>query len=671
MKKIIIGVLTLSLCFVVLGVTQVRGEETDIKKEIAAIEAMLESIQAEIKGKTEGVETVKTIEGVPSGFTFTRNMGIGARGADVKHLQIVLNSDADTRLTQTGPGSPGNETEYFGPITQGAVRKFQSKYSSEILAPIGLTSPTGFVGVQTRAKLNTILSKGAPTKEDPGSSLAEVVKALEEINKAIKDLRERVDAIDKPATGEEGVLSVELRSDIIDEEVPANGKAQVALFRIKAEDSDIDIRRVDLYFNHSGTHSVTATEFRRYVANVALYTEDKKLQDITLSTSNPGRDDKYIRFSNIDLKVSEGEYKDLIVEITGTGRDETKVLEIGFTDSMAIRGIDEAGISQYAGGSAIRRTFTFTGEEIGALEVRRDADNLREGVAMVSEKNRTQVELLRFTVTAKHSDVEINDLTFFIEEENTSLALSQILQNAMLYKGSERVKTASVNSSDGETVFAGMSIEIPKGKTETFVLKADALRTKISDQGASLRAVLNKGDNEKTGYDINDNDVGIDRDVNGYKQHLYVIAPEIVLTNTDIERVEITKGSDDRAAGEIEFKIKAVGGDIYFEKKEDVKNANEGAVDIEGFDLSFASFTSKARSKTNPLGLTGDYYYVLAGNERDVEIGLESINASERNRFEVSALRWIVKDENGDAMEFEWKGFFVEDLKTGRVSLYW
>ncbi len=61
MKKIIIGVLTLSLCFVVLGVTQVRGEETDIKKEIAAIEAMLESIQAEIKGKTEGVETVKTI----------------------------------------------------------------------------------------------------------------------------------------------------------------------------------------------------------------------------------------------------------------------------------------------------------------------------------------------------------------------------------------------------------------------------------------------------------------------------------------------------------------------------------------------------------------------------------------------------------------------------------
>ena len=99
-------------------------------------------------------------------FTFLSNLKLGDSHPDVIELQKALNSDPRTRVAKTGPGSQGSETYYFGPLTRSAVLRFQEVYKSEILSPIGLLSPTGYVGPLTRLQLNR-LSSASKTAVNP------------------------------------------------------------------------------------------------------------------------------------------------------------------------------------------------------------------------------------------------------------------------------------------------------------------------------------------------------------------------------------------------------------------------------------------------------------------------------------------------------------------------
>jgi|SRR3989344_240121 len=97
-------------------------------------------------------------------FVFLNNLRQGDNSIDVFELQKLLNSDPRTQIAVFGPGSPGNETTYFGTLTYRAVIKFQALYSQQILAPAGVLVPTGFVGPSTRAQLNLLATQyNAPT----------------------------------------------------------------------------------------------------------------------------------------------------------------------------------------------------------------------------------------------------------------------------------------------------------------------------------------------------------------------------------------------------------------------------------------------------------------------------------------------------------------------------
>jgi len=124
----------------------------ELKSEIARISVLISQLQVQLVEFGE----IPTYEGIPSGFTFQSNLKFGAINEDVRYLQIILNSVSDTKLAESGVGSPGHETNYFGPLTKAAVIKFQEKYIEDILTPWELTKGTGFVGKTTRTKLNEL-----------------------------------------------------------------------------------------------------------------------------------------------------------------------------------------------------------------------------------------------------------------------------------------------------------------------------------------------------------------------------------------------------------------------------------------------------------------------------------------------------------------------------------
>lgn len=102
-----------------------------------------------VKGSVTEPATLST---VPALGAISRMLTLGSVGADVRTLQVILNSDAATRVAENGVGSAGQETTRFGSQTLAAVKKFQEKYG---LARAG-QSGYGTVGPKTRAKLNQL-----------------------------------------------------------------------------------------------------------------------------------------------------------------------------------------------------------------------------------------------------------------------------------------------------------------------------------------------------------------------------------------------------------------------------------------------------------------------------------------------------------------------------------
>src|SRR3989344_6771114 len=161
-KKIIAVVTTMTVAAWMVPGSAFALTADELQVQINALMAQLATLQSQLATVQTGT-TGGAITGVPADFSFTANLKQGSSGNAVKYLQIVLNSDSATQIAASGVGSMGSETTFFGALTKAAVVKFQDKYASEVLTPLGLTAGTGFVGAGTRAKLNAMLGVTAPT----------------------------------------------------------------------------------------------------------------------------------------------------------------------------------------------------------------------------------------------------------------------------------------------------------------------------------------------------------------------------------------------------------------------------------------------------------------------------------------------------------------------------
>ncbi|HVV15347.1 MAG TPA: peptidoglycan-binding domain-containing protein [Candidatus Paceibacterota bacterium] len=105
-------------------------------------------------GQVLGAETETPSEGEQCSTallsTYMR-MGQPNDLAEVAKLQVFLNGEMGSDLAVTG---------VFDAATDASVRAFQAKYASEVLAPWGITEPTGYVYKLTQWKINMINCAG-------------------------------------------------------------------------------------------------------------------------------------------------------------------------------------------------------------------------------------------------------------------------------------------------------------------------------------------------------------------------------------------------------------------------------------------------------------------------------------------------------------------------------
>jgi peptidoglycan hydrolase-like protein with peptidoglycan-binding domain len=102
---------------------------------------VLDAETIKVISNTNATTTVAIVNNVIKVNSFTKDMGIGNTGSDVKRLQVFLNSNGYI-VANSGAGSKGKETEMFGNATKKALMRFQKDK--------GLPA-TGFFGPKTRA----------------------------------------------------------------------------------------------------------------------------------------------------------------------------------------------------------------------------------------------------------------------------------------------------------------------------------------------------------------------------------------------------------------------------------------------------------------------------------------------------------------------------------------
>ena len=523
MKKTIVSIVTLSTIAMMTPALVGGATVEELQAQIASLTAQLATLQAQLTAMGGG-----TAAGT---CTFTRALYPGVSGADVKCLQQYLNG-AGFAVAASGAGSAGNETQYYGPLTQAAVKKWQDA-NGVVYGAYG-----GYFGPVSQAKYNSLGGGTTPTTPAPGITTPGAEGSMV------------ATIAGTPASGVEVFIG---QTDVA-----------VAAVNVKATGSDILVNRFDASFAVRPWLYISGLTVTDGTTSKSISVTQANTTEVTVGSSY------LVRVEGLNILIPKDTTKTLTVKVdgvsalpSGTTTDQSITLTIA---ANSLRGVDGAGIQQYAPTGPLTRTFTVKVGDAAALELSASADNPKARNAIVSESGITNVEIFRVNVKAKNNSAYLRTVELLVTGSDTPS--SGTISAIYLYDGDTLLASTS-SIAAATSVFSDVNLTIPKDGTKSLVVKADINKTVGNfEKGSTVYATLEAN---SLGLFAEDATVFSKASVSGSDvtsgaAYLFDKAPALALVSASITPVSVSTGTESyygKADAKIKINITAQGGDIY------------------------------------------------------------------------------------------------------------
>lgn len=518
MKKLILG-LAVALALVASAPAHAATVE-DLQAEIDAL-------LAQLQGLSGGSSA--------SCFAFTRDLTVGASGADVTELQNFLAAEGFFSVAATG---------YFGSITQASVAAWQSAN--------GVAPATGYFGAISRTKYNSMCTTSTDDDSDSDS--------------------------DTVSGGESDLNNFEGSSGN-DSDVEEGGEAEVMDFEFDVDEADAEVERVDVMFKSTGADG--DTEPWEVFDEITLLLDGDEVGSADGSDEDnwdEDEDDEYrIRFTNVDSVVDEDSSPEFTVMVGTQNNIDDVDSDVAWTvwvPEEGVRALDGEGIDHTIGdadalsGASDEVEFDIDvageGEELTVSE----SDNNPDATVLELEDDEVSdwMEVLVFTLAAEDNDIEVSELPLRVIVSSSTYAA--IVNDAMLVIDGEEFDdlTASTTLDGGLTFdFDNEELVVEDGEEVEVSLQLEFNALTGGNPGMTVTASVTSDDVDEIEAEGADDLIASQLKGSATGDAHTLRTDGVSLAAGDMSASgEVVEGNDnDQATYTLEFEVTAFGDDFY------------------------------------------------------------------------------------------------------------
>jgi hypothetical protein len=444
--------------------------------QAASLQAQIASLQAQLAAAQGG--------SMMTSMTFSRNLHMGSKGADVTALQ--------TFLIGKGFSIPAGATGYFGGQTKAALAAYQS--AKGITPAVGYFGPLTMASVNSQGGANTTTTTTTTTTV-AGCAAGAMFSSTTGQSCGTTTTTTGGSVVLQGAGGSVSNFQTIGASSIT---MGASGSQQVNGFSFTATGSDLNIGRIYYDVVNTNTASTNSGSVRPWVvfqtatlkdgsgnvvATVDATNQANWSQDGT-ATVSPFNQIYRLSFENINKVVKMNMNQQYYLTLSTQSAIATGNAGGIYAVSLApqgLRAVDALGIQEYSGSAAQTPTLVTVNTSVtGSVTISTGSNNPQTTTVQANSTNTTQnVTVNTFTVqNTGGTNVTLYTLPVQLTATGglASTSVSTLIQDVKLYQGTTLLDTESPSTTfvNGTAInFKNLNLAIPAGANLSFSVVAD------------------------------------------------------------------------------------------------------------------------------------------------------------------------------------------------------